>query len=152
MAKRGSKRSSKKKVKRSASAPKPQGSLTSVDTATLAAELRRRQGAVGRLERRRERLLEQLQGVEAELREAGADVAAVGGLAPGRKRHQNEAKLEDALRELLTGQVMTVTDAAQAVQDAGYRTTSPNFRTIVNQTLIRGGRFKRVARGQYTAK
>lgn len=151
MAKRTSKRSSKQPKSAGARTRAP-SSLSSVDTAALAAELRRRQGAVSRLERRRDRLVEQLQEVEAELREAGADITAVGGLAPGRKRHQNEAKLEDALRELLRGQVMTVTEASQAVQDAGYRTTSPNFRTIVNQTLIRGGKFKRVARGQYTVK
>ncbi|MEM9082824.1 MAG: hypothetical protein AAGB34_04445 [Planctomycetota bacterium] len=46
---------------------------------------------------------------------------------------------------------MSVTDAAHAVQQAGYATTSDNFRTIVNQTLLKDKRFKRVARGQYTA-
>jgi hypothetical protein len=44
-----------------------------------------------------------------------------------------------------------VTEAAEAVQRAGYRTNSPNFRTRVNIALIRGG-FKRVGRGQYVAK
>ena len=40
--------------------------------------------------------------------------------------------------------------AVDAVQRNGYRTTSPNFRTIVNQTLIKHtDRFKRVSRGQY---
>lgn len=47
---------------------------------------------------------------------------------------------------------MDVTSIAEQVQKAGYQTSSPNFRTIVNQALISSGRFKRVARGQYTAK
>jgi hypothetical protein len=46
---------------------------------------------------------------------------------------------------------MSVTQATQKVQDAGYKTTAANFRTIVNQTLIRDNRFKRVSRGQYTS-
>ena len=40
---------------------------------------------------------------------------------------------------------------AEAVQKAGYQTTSPNFRTIVNQTLLKKKHFKRVERGQYTS-
>ena len=46
---------------------------------------------------------------------------------------------------------MSVTEAADAVRANGYITTSPNFRTIVNQALIRDARFKRVGRGLYTA-
>ncbi|MEO1129536.1 MAG: hypothetical protein AAFX05_07495, partial [Planctomycetota bacterium] len=68
------------------------------------------------------------------------------------RRPRNEASLADSLTKLLRNKAMSVTDAAQAVQDAGYKTTSPNFRTIVNQTLLKDKRFKRVARGQYTAK
>ena len=33
---------------------------------------------------------------------------------------------------------MSVTDMSQAVQDAGSRTGSPNFRMIVNAALTRG--------------
>ena len=41
---------------------------------------------------------------------------------------------------------------ADAVQRAGYKTSSSTFRTIVNITLIKSGRFKKVSRGQYTLK
>lgn len=47
---------------------------------------------------------------------------------------------------------MSVTEVAEAVQRQGYKTTSPSFRTIVNQTLINSGKFRPVSRGQYTAK
>ncbi len=70
-----------------------------------------------------------------------------------RKRPRNEMNLVDALAQTLKGKTMSVTDLSEAVQQEGYRTTSPNFRTIVNQTLINNpDRFTRVARGQYTAK
>lgn len=70
-----------------------------------------------------------------------------------RKRHRNETNLVEALQQVLSGKTMGVTEAAQAVQKAGYKTTSPNFRTIVNQTLIKNPEaFTKQGRGLYTAK
>jgi hypothetical protein len=47
---------------------------------------------------------------------------------------------------------MGVSEAADAVLKAGYQTNAANFRTIVNQTLIKNrSMFKKVGRGQYTA-
>ena len=71
----------------------------------------------------------------------------------GGKRPRNKLNLVDSLAKLLKNKTMSVTDMAEAVQKAGYKTSSPNFRTIVNQTLIINRKvFRRVARGQYTAK
>ena len=48
---------------------------------------------------------------------------------------------------------MRVTEAADAVLQAGYRTKSKTFRVQVNIALVkRADLFKRVSRGQYTAK
>jgi len=70
-----------------------------------------------------------------------------------RKRPYNEMNLVDALAKTLKGKTMSVTDVSEAVQQNGYRTSSANFRTIVNQTLINNpDRFERVGRGQYTAR
>lgn len=70
-----------------------------------------------------------------------------------RKRHRNETNLVEALQQVLSGKTMGVTEAAQAVQKAGYKTTSPNFRTIVNQTLIKHPEaFTKQGRGLYTSK
>ena len=44
-----------------------------------------------------------------------------------------------------------ISQAADAVQKAEYRTTSPNFSTVANQTLLKKKHFKPVAREQYTA-
>ena len=71
----------------------------------------------------------------------------------GGKRPRNKLNLVDSLAKLLKNRTMSVTDMSEAVQKAGYKTSSPNFRTIVNQTLINNPKiFSRVARGQYTAK
>lgn len=70
-----------------------------------------------------------------------------------RKRHRNDTNLVEALQQVLTGTTMGVTEAAAAVQKAGYKTTSPNFRTIVNQTLIKHpDAFRKEGRGKYTSK
>jgi hypothetical protein len=48
---------------------------------------------------------------------------------------------------------MSVTDVAEAVKQAGYKTTSSNFRVIVNQALLANPKvFRKVARGEYTAR
>jgi hypothetical protein len=46
---------------------------------------------------------------------------------------------------------MGVAEAAEAAKAAGYKSSSDNFKNIVNQALITDKRFKRVGRGQYTA-
>jgi hypothetical protein len=70
---------------------------------------------------------------------------------PGRKRPKNSMNLSESMAKMLKGKTMGVNEAATNVQKAGYKTNSANFRTIVNQTLIKDPRFKKVARGQYTA-
>lgn len=120
--------------------------LGGMSTAELQRELRRREGSVKKLISRRDKLREQLASLEAE-------IAAEGGVVVGGgKRHRNEMPLADALAGVLKGKVMGVTEVARAVQEAGYRTTSTTFRTIVNQTLLRDRRFKKVGRGQYTVE
>lgn len=74
------------------------------------------------------------------------------GRTPSGKRFQNDSNLVGALQTLLKGKEMGVSEAAEAVQKAGYKTTSDNFRVMVNQALSKDGNpFKRVSRGIYTA-
>jgi len=122
--------------------------ISSLPISDLHRELRRRQGAAGRLIRKRTGLAARLASLDHQI--AALGVTAGGGA--GRTRPRNELTLVAALAKVLSGKTMSVTDVAQAVQTAGYRTSSPSFRTIVNQTLINSGQFKRVSRGQYTAK
>jgi len=126
------------------------GGLTGLSVSDLRRELMRRERRVGGLVRRRERLMLKVRELESQIMEHGG--SARGGGLTLRKRPKNEMNLVQALSKVLADKVMSVTEVSQAVQDAGYNTTSPSFRTIVNQTLINSGKFKRVERGKYTAK
>jgi hypothetical protein len=123
--------------------------LEGLSLADLEREIQRRKRGMAGLLRRRER-------TAAKLRDLDALISSMGGSpgrAPGaRTRPKNETNLVDALAAALKGKTMGVTEAAEAVQKAGYRTSAANFRVIVNQTLINSGKFKRVERGMYTAK
>ncbi len=135
----------KKTTKRKAATTSAAG----MSTAELQAELQRRERNVRKLERRREKLMGDLAAVEKELASEGA-LSASGGI---RRRPRNEMNLVDSLAKVLKGKEMSVTDVTQAVQQAGYMTTAANFRTIVNQALIREKKkFKKVSRGMYTAR
>lgn len=122
--------------------------LSGLSTGDLHREIMRRRRGVASLERKRERIIQQLHAIEATIREHGG---VPGGAGTG-KRPRNSQNLADALADLLSNMTMSVTEAAEKVQLAGYRTTSPNFRTIVNQTFLKDKRFKRVSRGRYTAQ
>ncbi|MCA9647193.1 MAG: hypothetical protein KC492_41175 [Myxococcales bacterium] len=134
--------------------------LATIDTEALSAELQRRERALVSLERKHTKLMDQLVAVEAEIEALGGPAgasprtrkAASGRATSGRKRPRNDMKLDDALAKLLKGKTMGVTEAAEAVQKAGYKTSAANFRTIVNQTMLKSPKIKKVARGQYTAK
>lgn len=121
--------------------------LSNASTIELQREIIRRRRGVASLVRKRDKLMKQLQEVESEIREHGVTVGE-----SGRKRPRNTQNLADALAALLSKTTLSVTEAAEKVQEAGYRTTSPNFRTIVNQTFLKDKRFRRVSRGRYTAK
>ena len=57
--------------------------------------------------------------------------------------------LNAALRNLLKGKTMSVSEAVEAVQKAGYKSNAVNFYTVVNLTLLkRKDLFKRVRRGR----
>ncbi len=128
---------------------KKSSSLNTMSMAELHAELQRRERGVRKLERRRERLLGELAQVDTELAAVGA-LSASGGI---RRRPRNDMNLVDSLAVVLKNKTMSVTEVTAEVQKAGYLTTAANFRTIVNQALIREKKtFKKISRGQYTAK
>lgn len=122
------------------------GSLASLPMSHLHAEIRRRQRGVGALVRRRDKVAAKLAQLDAKIRELGG---AAGG---GRTRPSNSMSLVEALHKTLSGKTMGVTEAAEAVRKNGYNTNAANFRTMVNQALIKHkNKFKKVDRGQYTA-
>lgn len=120
-------------------------------------DLMKRERAASSLRQKRERVAQQLRSIDRELEAMGLPPGGsvkLGFTKAGapRKRPVNKGTLVDALRRTLKGRTMSVTDLTSAVQRGGYKTTAANFRTIVNQTLIRLPRvFKKVSRGKYTA-
>jgi hypothetical protein len=130
----------------------PRG-LARLTIAQIHAEIRRRERSVVPLERRRATLLGRIARLDDQIRAAGGSPNGRAGrrAGGGRRRPRNEMTLSEALAKALRGKTVSVTDAAAAVQRAGYRTNSSNFRTQVNIALIKGP-FKRMGRGQYTAK
>lgn len=120
--------------------------LATMSIADLHAEIRLRERGAKGLLRRRNTLLKKIAKLDAAIAAAG-----VGGGGGGRVRAKNEMSLVEALRAALKGKTMSPTDAAAAVQKAGYRTSSANFRTMVNIALAaKENGFKRVGRGMYT--
>jgi len=123
--------------------------LGAIPTDELEREMSRRRRSLSRLHSKRDRLADQLAAIDSEIASMGGVSGRMGG---GRRRSSNPESLANVLLRVLDGNTMSVSDAADAAQRAGYQTTSSSFRTIVNQTLIKDPRFKKVSRGQYTAK
>jgi hypothetical protein len=155
------KKVTRKKVARKKAAPRKQRAvrgLAGVSTEALQNELERR---ASQLHARRDELLAELAALDAELGTSSAAAKAPARKKPGRPvgsgrgrgRGKNTMSLVEALKKVLTGQTMSVTDMCGAVKKVGYKSSSANFRTIVNQALINNPKiFNRVARGKYTAK
>lgn len=109
-----------------------------LNIAQLEQILTERRSSLIRLEKQRKKLLHDLDVVDREIARIGGNGAAGPRLATG-ARARNDKSLPEALAEVLTeaGRPMKIAEIADAVQAAGYRSTSDNFRAIVNQTLIK---------------
>jgi hypothetical protein len=126
------------------------GGLSHLTVAELRKELAMRQRKGGALLRKRAKLAEKLKALDAQI--AALGVSSSGAIAGGGKRFHNDVSLPDALAAALKGKTLTVGEAMEAVQKAGYRTVSKHFRVQVNIALTKDSRFKRVERGTYTVK
>jgi hypothetical protein len=113
-----------------------------------------------KLQRERAKLLQRLDQVDAQIRQLGGGGGARGGAgkgrgAGGRTRPRNEQSLVACIEGVLkdAGKPMKVGDITTGVEKCGYRSTSANFRSIVNQTLIKERkRFTQAGRGLYQLK
>lgn len=118
-----------------------------------------RRTELSRLERQRATIARKLNRIDARIaalggngRRGGAGIGGSRVTAGGRVR--NEKSLNDTIEQVLGkgGKAMGVGDIADAVRSAGYRSNSANFRSIVNQTLIKDKRFASSERGMYHLK
>lgn len=69
-----------------------------------------------------------------------------------RARMKQGLSLADSIVAVLTKRPKKIDDIMEAVKANGYVSTSPNFRIMVTQILIKDRRIKRVRRGQYAAR
>jgi hypothetical protein len=95
-------------------------------------------------------------------RKAGRKLGRKPGRGPGRpkklgrrgRRPKNTKSLVASIHDALArrGAPMKVGDIMAAVKGGGYKSSSANFRGIINQTLIKEKQFKSTARGTYGLK
>jgi hypothetical protein len=114
--------------------------------------LRNRRSKVNTLERKRAKVLRQLESVEAQIAALGGSSGAGRGRGT---RPRNKMSLAESILGILKkdGGPMKVGDIVKGVLNTGYMTTSDNFRGIVNQALIKDKRFvKGDVRGSYQLK
>lgn len=133
----------------------------SFNIAQLERILQERRSELNRLERQRSELQRKLDGVDRQITKLNGSLrgrragGGGGGGGTGGTRARNEHSLVDVIETVLraNGKAMRVGDIVEAVQSGGYRSTSANFRGIVNQTLIKERkRFSAADRGVYQLK
>lgn len=114
----------------------------------------RRQKELTKLERKRSTLSRRLDAIDRRISEIGGGVNGRRGGGRGRGRARNDQSLVESIHSVLgkAGQAMKVSDISDAVRKAGYQSSSPNFRSMVNQQLIKDKRFHSASRGHYQLK
>ncbi len=124
--------------------------------AKLESFLRASREKLSGLQKERDKAAKALAAIDAKIAAiSGGAVAAGGGAvrAPG-TRARNAKSLTTVLGEVLSsGKPMSVGDIVDGVLATGYQSSSPNFRGIVNQTLIKEKKtFGSAGRGMYQLK
>ena len=111
-----------------------------------------------KLHKQRDGLQSQIDKVDARIAKlngaAGGGARRGGGGGGKRTRAKNKASLVETLKEVLgKGKPLPVGEIVAGVLATGYKSSSPNFRAIVNQTLIKERKsFASAGRGIYGLK
>jgi hypothetical protein len=125
----------------------PKGKKSVWSIGDLERMLKERRSAIARLNKRRTKAQQKLDVIDREIARLGGSSGAKGG------RVKNSQSLVSMLGVVLKGKAsMSVGDIVDAVQARGYRSSSANFRGIVNQTLIKESQFASAGRGLYRLK
>lgn len=106
---------------------------------------------------RKKELMKERARIQSQLEKVDRQIAALDGAggvsSSGRARNSMSlvSTLESVLEKSPKG--MSVSDILAAVENSGYKSSSPNFRGIINQTLIKERKkFSAVSRGVYALK
>ena len=115
--------------------------------------LHQRRAKLGTLEKQRMALSRRLKKVEGKILVLGGE--GIGRPGRRRRRVRNARSLNETIVAVLkkASGAVRVADIVKGVLSTGYRSTSANFRGIVNQALIKDKRFAKAgARGTYQLK
>lgn len=136
--------------------------LAQFSMAELLAEIDARREQAARLERERDRILQEMATIETELAAMGIAVgegaqpaaqrapAAATSAAPRRPRARNSVTLADAIAMAVEpGATVSPFEAMQLVLSNGFVTHSKSFNVQVTNALSKDPRFRRTGRGQY---
>jgi septal ring factor EnvC (AmiA/AmiB activator) len=106
---------------------------------------------LSRLSRKRATTQKRLDDIDDRIRRLGGPAGAIRG---GGRRARNDQSLVEVIHTVLqkSGRPLRVSAIADAANQAGYRSSSANFRGIVNQMLIKDPRFMSQNRGFYQLK
>ena len=110
--------------------------------------LQSRRSQLQKLQRNRAKVARKLDQIDSRIRDLGGSIR-------GGTRARNAESLLTVIETTLKsagGKAMNVGDIASAALKRGYKTTSANFRGIVNQTLIKERQFMQAGRGMYQMK
>ncbi len=125
-------------------------SQASLSLSQLEHLLQKRRQQIAALDKERASIQRQLDSVDAKLRRLGGP----GGGGGAGSRARNTKGLVHTLSDVMiaAGKPLGVGEILELVSDAGYHSTSANFRGIINQTLIKErSRFRNTDRGVYEA-
>jgi len=113
--------------------------------------LNQRRRELSRLTRKRATAEKRLSDIDERIRRLGG---VAGGIRGGGRRARNDQSLVEVIHGVLqkAARPLRVSAIADAANAAGYRSSSANFRGIVNQMLIKDPRFNSQSRGFYQLK
>lgn len=124
--------------------------LGRIEIKTLVVEIKRREAQIKQLVSRRTTLAKKLKELDGKIVSLGGNPD--GGIVGRVKRARNAFSLVEALCAVLKDQPMGIPRIMSALPTIGYRSESPNLRTMVNVALLKKQFFKRVSRGVYVAR
>lgn len=129
--------------------PRP-SSGTNLSLAALQSIMESRRVELHRLRKQRTEAQRRLDAIDRLI----GKIEGGGGGRFGGGRARNARSLNETMEDVLRskGKPMSVGDIVDAVRATGYRSSSDNFRGIVNQTLIKDDRFIAADRGVYQLK
>jgi septal ring factor EnvC (AmiA/AmiB activator) len=113
--------------------------------------LNKKRRELSRLSRKRATAQRRLEDIDDRIRRLGGSAVSIRG---GGRRARNDQSLVEVIHSVLqkAARPLRVSAIADAANAAGYRSSSANFRGIVNQMLIKDPRFASQNRGFYQLK